>query len=96
MKNYYSTVRQILMENERTRDDDMFLYSVFCAKFLLVKPNESFYSVMCSWKVKGLPSYESITRARRKVQEEEPTLRGKRRKQRMEEEQKYHEYYREH
>lgn len=96
MKNYYSTVRQILIENERTRDDDMILYGAFLAKYMIVGTMETFYEVCSTAKQRKIPSYESITRARRKVQEEEPALRGKRRRQRMEEEQKYHEYYREH
>ena len=96
MNNYYSTVRAILIENSATRDDDMLLYGAFLAKYMIVHPSESFYEVMSTAKQRKLPSYESITRARRKVQEEEPALRGKRRKQRMEEEQKYREYYREH
>lgn len=94
MDNYYDTVRTILLENPRTRDDDMYLYSVFLAKFNLVRPDETFYEVMVSAKSRGLPSYESITRARRKVQENEEYLRGKNRKARKEQEQKYREFYR--
>jgi hypothetical protein len=96
MRNYYDVVREILVENERARDDDMYLYSVFCAKYLLVKPDESFYSVMCTWKVRGLPSYESLSRARRKVQEKEPSLSGKEKHIRQKEEEEYREYYRNH
>ena len=93
MKNYYNTVRAILLENARTRDDDMYLYGVFMAKFSLIKPEESFYDVMCTAKSRKLPSYESITRARRKVQEMEPMLCGKKRKARLEEEEKYRDFY---
>lgn len=96
MKNYYSTVRQILIENPATRDDDMLLYGAFMAKFNLVSYDKTFYDVMAHAKSWGLPSYESITRARRKVQEKEPLLQGKKRKARMEEEAKYHDYYRNH
>lgn len=94
MDNYYYSVRAILLENPRTRDDDMYLYSVFLAKFNLVRPEETFYEVMLSAKSRGLPSYESITRARRKVQEMEEYLRGEKRKARKEQEQKYREFYR--
>lgn len=94
MTNYYDVVRGILIENPKTRDDDMYLYSVFCAKYGLVKPDESFYSVMCTWKDRGLPSYESVARARRKVQEKEPTLSGKKRFIRIAEEQEYRDFYR--
>lgn len=94
MRDYYNAVRQILIENPATRDDDMLLYGAFMAKFNLVSYDKTFYDVMSNAKKWGLPSYESITRARRKVQEKEPLLQGERRKQRMEEEAKYHEYYR--
>lgn len=96
MKNYYSTVKQILIENPATRDDDMLLYGAFLAKFMIVGVDETFYHVMQTAKERKIPSYESITRARRKVQEKEPSLQGIRRKQRMEEESNYHEYYRYH
>lgn len=94
MRDYYTTVREILLENPATRDDDMLLYGAFLAKYMIVHPAENFYEVMSTAKQRKIPSYESITRARRKVQEKEPLLQGKRRKARMEEEAKYHEYYR--
>ena len=33
MDNYYNAVRSILLEDPRTRDNDMLLYAVFCAKY---------------------------------------------------------------
>ena len=96
MKNYYSTVKQILIENPATRDDDMLLYGAFLAKFMIISPYETFYEVCSTAKSRKIPSYESITRARRKVQEKEPLLQGKKRKARMEEEAIYHDYYRNH
>lgn len=96
MKDYYTTVRAILLENPATRDDDMLLYSAFLAKYMIVHPSETFYEVMATAKQRKIPSYESITRARRKVQEKEPLLQGKRRKARMKEEAEYHDYYRNH
>lgn len=94
MDNYYNAVRQILTENPSTRDDDMLLYGAFCAKYLIVQPNETFYEVMYTAKKRDIPSYESVTRARRKVQENEPALCGKRRKARKEEAEQYREWYR--
>ena len=94
MDNLYQTVRAILLENARTRDDDMYLYGVFLAKFNLIKPEETFYEVMCSARSRGLPSYESVTRARRKVQEMEPMLCGNKKKSRKDMQQEYSEYYR--
>lgn len=94
MNNYYNAVRNILLEDPRTRDNDMLLYAVFCAKFNLVRPEETFYDVLFNAKRKKLPSYESITRARRKVQEMEEYLCGEKRNARKEQEQKYREFYR--
>ena len=96
MRDYYTTVRQILLDNPAARDDDMLLYGAFLAKYLIVHPSEYFYDVLRTAKQRKIPSYESITRARRKVQEKEPLLQGKRRKARMEEEEEYHNYYRNH
>ena len=93
MRDYYTTVRQILLDNPETRDDDMLLYGAFLAKYRIVNAGETFYAVCATAKQRKIPSYESITRARRKVQEKEPLLQGKRRKARMEEEAKYHDYY---
>lgn len=94
MDNYYNAVRNILLENPTTRDDDMLLYGAFCAKYNLVSPELTFYEVMANAKRWNLPSYESITRARRKVQEMEEYLRGKKRGLRKEQEKNYRNFYR--
>ena len=93
MDNYYHSVKKILLENPATRDDDMLLYASFCATFNLVSPDANFYEVMSTAKKNGLPSYESVTRARRKVQEMEPYLGGKHRKERKEEAEEYRQFY---
>ena len=93
MDNYYYSVRKILLENPATRDDDMLLYGAFCAKFNLVSPDANFYEVMSTAKRNGLPSYESVTRARRKVQELEPYLGGEKRKERKKEAENYRKFY---
>lgn len=91
--NYYNCVKKILLENPATRDDDMLLYGAFCATFNLVAPDATFYEIMSTAKKRGLPSYESITRARRRVQELEPYLGGEKRKERQEEAEIYRRYY---
>lgn len=96
MKNYHNIVKQILTENPATRDDDMLLYGAFMARFMIIGTDESFYHVCQTAKSRGLPSYEGITRARRKIQEQEPSLRGTMRRRRMEEEEVYHDYYSRH
>ena len=93
MKDYHSKVKGILEAYAATRDDDMLLYGIFLANFAPVSPTETFYYVCQTARARNLPSYESISRARRKVQEENPNLRGTQRHRRMEEEEVYHEYY---
>ena len=93
MRDYYTTVRAILIENPDTRDDDMLLYGAFLAKYMIVHPSEYFYDVLRTAKQRKLPSYESITRARRRIQEKEPLLQGKLRSERMEKQEIYHDYY---
>lgn len=93
MKNYYDQVKSILTQYPKARDDDMLLYSIFLHMNGLVKPDEKFYDVFPKAKERGLPSYEGITRARRKVQEREPSMRGKKYAQRKKTEEEYHDFY---
>lgn len=90
---YYEMVKAILITNPKSRDDDMILYGTFCAKYNFVRPDEAFYHVMLTAKERNIPTYESITRTRRKVQEEHPELRGNKRKDRMDEAERYKHYY---
>ena len=70
-------VEKILKEHPDTRDDDHKLYVWIVS---IVKPElmrAPFGRTFWDAKSNGLPSYESITRARRKAQEKHPDLRGK-------------------
>lgn len=75
----YDLVKDILGIDTRARDDDMYLYVQFCkqrdCKEALKMP---FYVVMEHSSEFGMPSYESVSRARRKVQSDHPELRGSR------------------
>lgn len=93
MKDYYEQVRDILTLYPRTRDDDMYLYAVFVAETTDVNSNHKFFDVLVNHKQYNLPSYESVTRARRKVQEREFNLRGTKRSKRKERQEEYREYY---
>ena len=93
MKEYYEQVKTILAKYPITRDDDMMLYGQFLFQNGKVGGEEKFYDVLASAKKRKLPSYESVTRARRKVQEKEPSLRGKRYSQRHKAEEEYRDYY---
>ena len=96
MKDYHTKVRQILSDIPATRDDDMLLYGAFLAKYSYVAMDETFYHVCRTARARKLPSYESISRARRKIQEQMPSLRGTMRRRRLQEEEEYHTYYSEH
>ena len=93
MKDYYNKVKTMLIEVPEERDDDMLLYARFCYKYGYVFPSDNFMSVMCNAKKNNIPSFESVTRARRKVQEKCPELVGTKRKIRKAEEEVYREYY---
>lgn len=70
LKNIKSLVKKELENNPATRKNDMYLYLEVCEK-LGVDTSESFLYLVCFEK---LPSYESIRRARQKLQAEFPTL----------------------
>lgn len=94
MKNYYDEVKQILTKWPQTRDNDMLLWGQFLFIKGFVTTQEKFFDVLSRIKSDRLPSFESVSRARRKVQELEPDLRGKRYSQRKHEEKTYHDFYR--
>lgn len=93
MKDYYDKVKRILEERPETRDDDMKLYAIFVHMATGMSPKVGFYEAMYNHFKYDLPSYESITRARRKVQEQVEGLRGTKRQRRKEMEEEYRDWY---
>lgn len=77
MKDYSDIVEKILRAIPATRDDDHKLYVWVVSKLKPELMNEPFGRTFFDAISNGLPSYESITRARRKAQEKHPDLRGK-------------------
>lgn len=75
---YYFNVRVLLIVCPATRDDDMLLYAKFCYEHGYVNESVGFMKMMTHAKEWGLPNFESVIRARRKVQKTEPWLRGSR------------------
>lgn len=86
-----SIVKALMEDYPSTRGNDN---ALIAGVFWLIDPelmNMPFKEVL---KTKGLPSFESITRARRKIQEKNPILNDERaRKIRQKEEKEYREYY---
>lgn len=88
-------VKDTLTNIEKTRSDD-YMLTYFVIKKYLDDKNikiEYFYQIMMFHKTYGLPSIESITRARRLLQRKYPKLRADREieKIRAKEEERYRE-----
>ena len=88
-------VKDTLTNIKKTRNDD-YILTYFVIKKYLDKKNikiEYFYQIMMFHKTYGLPSIESITRARRLLQRKYPELRADREveKIRAKEEERYRE-----
>ena len=93
MKDYYELVKSIMEKYPDTRDDDMRLYAIVVHQRTRLKPDVPFYEAMYNHSRYDLPSYESVTRARRKVQEQEEALRGKKYNDRKKRQKEYREHY---
>lgn len=75
----YKLVKNILREDEEARDSDKALiWRVLAKKGLLrtMQDGDRFIYVLAYSGLEQAPTLESITRARRKVQEENPELMG--------------------
>lgn len=68
-------VKPILEQSEPTRNSDDVLYFQVCTK--LLGDNLSLKHVLLNRKDLRIPSYESVGRARRKLQEDYPELRAR-------------------
>ena len=74
-KQVRTIVKQILIENEKTRKDDFLLVYEFINKITGGYAKLMMLSDIANSHVEyGIPSFESITRARRQVQKEMPEL----------------------
>ena len=71
-------VRTILAKNEDARNDDMVLYLVLCNACLKDAGALPLAEIMTQYKYLGFPSFESVSRTRRKLQARYPELAGSR------------------
>lgn len=87
----YGMVKGVLCEDPRTRDNDHLLCVVIWHKQLRTMGYDitrmTAYDLMLKYRDKELANHDSITRARRKVQEDNTLLRGERHKERQEKQQ---------
>ena len=70
----YALVKNILEDDTKARGNDMWLYLQVCKIKNLDAVAQPFYIVMQRTSELGLPNFESVSRARRKVQMEHEEL----------------------
>jgi len=93
MKDITTIVEQVLRDHEDARDSD---FRAIGWVIKITRPDlmpMSFSAVLWNHKALGLPSFESITRARRKLQHDKPELRGKVYEKRLAKQTEYIEKY---
>ena len=70
-------VKKILDKDIRARKDDMYLYYVYCTKYGVLN-EKAFVQLFCNKNFRkeyNVPVFESVSRARRKLQQEYEYLR---------------------
>lgn len=94
LKKVESVVKAVLTSHPDARDDDFILINRAYAHFKFDVGSTYFDDIMTKHKAYHLPSFESITRARRKLQAEYPELRASRQAQavREQEQQSFRDY----
>lgn len=83
LKTIENKVKMILKKNEDARNDDMVLYLALCNLCLKDAGAIPLAEIMTQHKSLGLPSFESVSRTRRKLQAQHPELAGSRPVQKM-------------
>lgn len=101
LRNIEKLVFDILQEIEAARGDDYLLYYLVVREYFKTNPSLGdvervpFAEVMRGHYYFGIPSYETVTRARRKIQANNPELKTERvARRRRKEEQRFREYAR--
>lgn len=69
-------VKDELEQHPETRDNDALLYLNICERFCPGVTSKPIGEVMARRKLLGLPLFETVGRARRKIQETNESLRG--------------------
>lgn len=82
VKNVMERVKYILERNEQSRDNDALLIGILYKLYYGVMPQDPWEDVVVRLGRGDLPTFEAVTRARRKIQEENKELRGERYKHR--------------
>lgn len=83
LKTVEGKVKAILQKSEDARNDDMVLYLALCNLYLEDAGNMPLAQILTNHKELGLPSFESVGRTRRKLQEKYPEFLGSVRMQKI-------------
>lgn len=96
IKKTHTLVKEILIKSPKARNSDAYLYYKVIEKLNRGSSNKPFKEVLFNLEEMGLPLYDTVTRARRKIQEKNPELQGDERvtKRRKENEEVFKEYSR--
>lgn len=90
-KTTHDLVKSILEQVPETRNSDLLLYYRVAEHISDIRNIDilgtPFCMVICDLKIYGLPSIESVGRARRKIQEQYPHLQSEKKVKKMREEQ---------
>ena len=80
LKNTKKLVRKALESSVKARNSDNYLYYLICKSVMQSKGVDisgvSFRDGLLNRKLYGLPNYETVRRARQKLQQENPELAG--------------------
>ena len=95
LKTVEARVYNLLFENSKLRGDDYLLYCAYLNRYTPRLLDQPLHEALTKHFERGLPSFEGVTRARRKVQRKYPELSSERAaKGRAEQEAAYIEYAR--
>lgn len=76
IKNIHLLVEQELEVNKAARNSDITLYLAICQRMNPLSVHMEFETVFNNLKQLGIPKFETVSRCRRKVQEQNPLLRA--------------------
>ena len=74
LKTVEARVYNLLFENSKLRGDDYLLYAEYINRYFPRLLDQPLHEALTKHFERGLPSFESVTRARRKIQRRCPEL----------------------
>ncbi|MBR4859334.1 MAG: hypothetical protein IKU08_09155 [Clostridia bacterium] len=74
LKTVEARIYNLLFENSKLRGDDYLLYAEYINRYFPRLLNQPLHEALTKHFERGLPSFEGVTRARRKVQRKYPEL----------------------